>query len=178
MVNPAAMKVCVQSSTSYGHVETGYSHGVWAVPRRAVGGLRTRADAIQGMPCLFYVSRIAAWSEGFFCGPGIVTSAPLDQCAKENSHLFPEGADWCLGFRFQRLAPGVGKRMDAETIRQLQVVSTGHGNYSQDLHLAGRCVFLPCIFPMMDCQRILDATGADANALDRWREANERLTEG
>ena len=176
MTNPESIQVCVLSSTSYGHVETGYSNGVWAVPRTTIGGLRHRADAIRGMPCLFYVSALPVWGEGFFCGPGIVTDAPSDDFADLHAELFPEGGDWCLGFPFERLALGVKMRMNADSIRQLQVVAHGSGNYSQDLHLAGRCVFLPCHFPVEDCRRILTATGATVDALDKWIAASARLS--
>lgn len=166
------IKVCILSSTSYGHVQSGYDNGKWAVHRRDVGGLPLRAERLTpGTPCLFYVSSNQIWGEGFFCGPGVILAEPSDAFALEYSHLFPEGHDWCLGFPICRLADGVKKRMDAEAIRRLRVVAGGRGNYSQDLHLAGRCVFLPCDFPIEDCAAILVATGAAENALEVWKRS-------
>lgn len=151
-------------------MESGYQAGVWAVPRSQVGGLEVRAQQLAGMPCLFYVSSSQIWGDGFFCGPGVILSDPSDEFAKEHLDLFPEGRDWCQGFRLRPLSPDVAPEhtMKAEAIRKLSLV---RGNYSQDLHLAGRCVFLPCVFPLEDCRAILAATGANADAFEVWESA-------
>lgn len=168
MTQLQTIRVCILSSTNYGHVEAGYQSGAWAVPRSAVGGLRYRAEQlIRGTPCLFYVSSKAIWGDGFFCGPAIILEKPSDTFALEYAELFPEDRDWCLGFPIRRLAGGVAERMEAEAIRRLRTVAGG--NYSQKLHLAGRCVFLPCDLPVEDCAAILDCTGAFENALELWK---------
>ncbi len=170
MASTDTITVCILSSTRYGHVEAGYNSGVWAVPKTDIGGLHLRADRLTaGMPCLFYVSANRIWGDGFFCGPGLILKKPTDEFATEHSDLFSEERDWCLGFPIERLANSVSTRMEADAIRLLQVVRDGRGNYSQDLHLAGRSVFLPCIFPADDCRAILAATCAFPNALERWR---------
>jgi hypothetical protein len=167
VAKPETIKVCILSSTSYGHVEQGYMSGAWAVPRTTVGGLELRAERlVPGTPSLFYVSRSGVWGDGFFCGPGLITAQPSDAFAKQHSHLFPEGNDWCLGFPIRRLAAGVACRMSADQIRRL--TSVGGGNYSQTLHLAGRCVFLPCDLTLDDCRAILAATGAADDAIEVW----------
>ena len=172
MSQTQTIRICILSSTSYGHVQAGYSNRVWAVPRTEVGGLRHRAEQlISGTPCLFYVSSKPIWGDGFFCGPAVILDQPSDAFAVQHSHLFPEGRDWCLGFSIQPLASGVSERMEAEAIRRLRAVADGRGNYSQDLHLAGRCVFLPCDLSIEDCETILASTGAIENALDVWRSA-------
>ncbi len=170
-LNHLTIRVCILSSTSYGHVETGYKSGAWAVPRKAVGGLRGRAERlIPGTPCLFYVSsKKSIWGEGFFCGPGVILEQPSDKFALEHSRLFPEGHDWCLGFPILQLAGGVTQTMKAEEIRRLKAV--GGRNISQVLHLAGRCVYLPCYLPVDDCATILASTGAVENTLDVWKSA-------
>ncbi len=167
------IRVCILSSTSYGHVESGYQNGAWAVHRKDVGGVRRRAERlIGGTPCIFYVSKKPTiWGEGFFCGPGVILDKPCDDFANEHAALFPDGNDWCLGFPVEQLAPGVAERMEAEAIRKLRIVTDGRGNYSQDLHLAGRCVSLPCDIPIEDCRTILAATGAFEHALDVWKVA-------
>ncbi len=167
------IRVCILSSTSYGHVENGYQNGAWAVHRKDVGGLRRRAERLfPGTPCIFYVSKKPTiWGEGFFCGPGVILDEPNDAFASEHADLFPYGHDWCLGFPIQPLAPGVSDRMDADAIRNLKILADGCGNYSQVLHLAGRCVFLPCELPVEDCRTILAATGAFEHALDVWKAA-------
>jgi hypothetical protein len=159
------IRICIFSSTSPGFVATAYDERVWMVPATDVGGLRIRASRLRPRtPCIFYVSR-AGNGMGYFWGPGLTLDRPSDDIARQESRLFP-GRDWCLGFHFEPLALSLRHRMDAERIRSLAAV--GGGNYSQVLHLAGRCVFLPVELSVEDCRVILDSTGAKPGSLGLW----------
>ncbi len=162
-----SVDVYVFPSTLHGHVLTGYQHGIWMVHRSGVGGAAHRAKQAEGMPCLFYVSKGSKRSGGYFCGPGIIHGAPSDEFATQHAGLFGE-ADWCLGFPFEPLANDVSTIMKEDAIRQLQVVRDGRGNYSQDLNLTGRCIFLPSRITCDDARAILTATGAFSGAYERW----------
>lgn len=174
MPGPDTIRVCILSSNRLAHVEQCYLDGIWAVPKTPVGGLSHRAEQLlPGTPCLFYVSAKPKGRDGFFCGPGVILEQPSDDFAAKHqaAERFPDGRDWCLGFPIEQLAPGVGEkhRMMAEDIRRLKYVRGG--NFSQELHLAGRCVFLPCDLPIEDCEAILSRIGAKPDALNRWRSA-------
>jgi hypothetical protein len=175
MTHTSSVPVYIFSSTRYGHVVSGYSQGAWAVRRSRVGGVEHRADQAAGQPCLFYVSKGASGRGGFLCGPGIIAAPPTDEFARSHADLF-SGGDWCLGFPIERLAPDLSRTMKEDAIRQLHVVKSGHGNFSQDLNLPGRLVFLPSFLSEDDCRAILAATGAFPNALERWKSVGTLRT--